>query len=186
MRLIGRSPFGYGPESVHHPSRPICKFIGKPPLVAKGSVGRGWESLKVCDPVVGSVCGLFVGDVSGPGIVEGFDGSKPCAMAVTALVRQVATEFLSAALFSCDHRAVHHVFGPLWCSLHPFDQPAGMLTPARVLLRMQKDIASKFERDDLVHVVHAALDVLKVADPHVVVHRVFHQPCPCTRANPLI
>src|ERR1700730_13906888 len=38
MRLIRRSPFRHCPESIHHPAWSIGKFIGKPPLIAEGSV----------------------------------------------------------------------------------------------------------------------------------------------------
>src|ERR1700691_103243 len=105
-------------------------------------MGRGRKPLKIRNPVIGSIRSLFVSNVPGPGIVKGFNGSKPCAMTVTALVRQVAAEFFAVALFRRDHRTVHHVLGPLWRSLHPLNQLPGMLTPVGVLLRMQKQIAS--------------------------------------------
>src|SRR5271170_1221524 len=102
MRLIVRSPFGHRPEGIHHPSRSIREFIGKPPLIAERSVGRAGEPLKICDPVISSVSRLLVIHVSGLCVVEGFDGGKPRAVAVATLVRQVATEFLSISLFGCD------------------------------------------------------------------------------------
>src|SRR5580693_2820976 len=100
-------------------------------------------------------------------------------MAIATLIRHIAAKILEAAtLFGCDSSAVNYIFGPSRRGLHPLDKLARMLAPVGVFLRVKKDIARKFQRDDLVHVFHAGLYVLEVTHPYVVLHWILHQPGP--------
>src|SRR5215471_13297112 len=48
---------------------------------------------------------------------------------------------------------------------------------------MQQDVTGELERNDLVHVFVAALHVLEIADPDIVLQRVFHEPVPGARTG---
>src|SRR5579872_3640528 len=99
-------------------------------------------------------------------------------MTVTALIRSVAAKLLAVALLGCDRSAMHDVFGPLGSSLYPFDELAHVVAPLRVLIGIQKNIPRVFQRDDLIHVLHAWPDILEIPDPYIVLHRVLLQPFP--------
>src|ERR1700722_14861667 len=186
MRFIRRSPFRNRPESIHHPARPIGKLVGKPPLSTERSMSLPREPLKVGDPVISPVGRFLVSGVSRLRKIQSFHGSKPRAMAVAAQVRKVATVLFSVPLFCRDHRTMHHIFWPLRCSLHPLNQLSRMFTPLGILIRMEQNIPRKLERNHLIHVVHAALNVLEIADPDIVLHGIFHKPPPRTFTNLLI
>src|SRR5258708_10023127 len=122
MGFVGWRPFGYSPESVHHSTRSIGKFVGEPPLRTEWRVRATRQALKIGNPIVGAIGRFFVGHVSGFCEVQRLDGGKPRAVAIAALVGKIAAEFLAIALFRGNGRAMDDVLGPLWSSLHPGDQ----------------------------------------------------------------
>src|SRR5580704_13070975 len=136
MGFVRGRPFGYSPESVHHPSRAIGKLVGKPPLRAKWSVRSSGEPLKICNPVISPVGRFLIGNVSRPGVVESLNGSKPRTMAIATLIGGIATVVLkTASLFGGHQCAVHHVLGPPGCGLHPIHQLSRGIAPFGILLR---------------------------------------------------
>ncbi len=125
MRLICRSPFRYRPERIHHSARPVGELIGEPPLRAERRMRPRGKPLEICHPVIGPVSRFLICNISGPRVIQSLDRSQPRAMAVAALVRQVAAEVLWPAPLLCRHHcAVHHILRPLRRRLYPLHQLA--------------------------------------------------------------
>src|ERR1022692_5276361 len=112
MGFICRRPFRHGPESIHHPSRTVRIFVGKPPLRREWGMCIARKSLEIGDPVVRTKRGIPIANIAGFGEVERFRGSEPGSMAVAALIRLITAEVDAIALLSCDRRAVHDVLRP--------------------------------------------------------------------------
>ena len=53
-----------------------------------------------------------------------------------------------------------------------------MLAPIGIFIGMEQYVARKFQRNHLVHVAETGFHIFEIADPHVVLHRIFHQPGP--------
>ncbi len=104
-------------------------------------------------------------------------------MAVAALIGKIAAELLAAALFGSDGCAVNDVLGPAGSRFDPVDQFASVFAPIGIFLRVEQNVASEFERNDLIHVFHVRPDILEISDPYVVVHGVFHEPGPSAFTN---
>src|SRR5271169_5898179 len=137
VRLIRWGPVGNGPKRIHHPARAIGKLVREPPLIAEGSVRGSGKPLKISDPIVGAISRFFVGTIASFRVVEGFDSSQPRAVAIAALVWQIAAEFLAVSLFGCDGRAMNDVLRPFRGRFHPFDELSRMLAPVGILFGMQ-------------------------------------------------
>src|ERR1039458_2159503 len=106
MGFIRRRPFRHGPESIHHPSRTVRIFVGKPPLRRERGVSVERESLEIGHPVVRTKRGISIADIAGFGEVERLRGREPGSMAVAALIRLIAAEIDAIALLGCDRSAV--------------------------------------------------------------------------------
>src|SRR5260370_34707739 len=133
---------------------------------------RPWHALKVSYPVIGTESFFLISWVTRPRIIESLHGRQARRVAVATLVRQIATETLSIALLVGDRSAMDNMLRPFGRGLHPLNQLADVIAPLQVLLRIQKNIARVFERDDLVHIRHAGRDIFKVSDPDIILHRI--------------
>src|ERR1700690_593238 len=168
MRLIRRCPLGNRPEAIHQTSWTVRKFVGKPPLVAERSMRLTWQTLEIRDPVEGTQGLLFVTLVACTGKVQRLDGGEPRRVTVAALVRLIAAKGEAVALLGRYGCAVHPILRPSGSGFDPFDQLPGVLLPPSVILGMQDDIASKLQRNHVIHILHVGRNVLKVPGPNIV------------------
>src|ERR1700723_3862170 len=137
MGFIRGRPFRHGPESIHHPSRTVRIFVGKPPLCRERGMRIARKSLEIGDPVVRTERGISIADLASSGEVERLRGGEPGGMAVAALIRLIAAEVNAVALLGCDGRAVHDVLRPLVSCRDPLDKLPCMLAPLRIFFRMK-------------------------------------------------
>src|SRR5580698_4609077 len=168
MRFIGRSPLWKSPECIHDSSRTIRELIVKPPLVSEWSVSISRKALKIRYPVQRAIRRLLVVDISGTPRIECFDSSQARGVTVAALIGQVTAECHAISLLRSNQRAMNRVFWPFGRSLYPLDQLFGMLFPVSVLLWMQENVASQFERNHLIQVIGIGINVLEIARPDIV------------------
>src|SRR5208283_998055 len=132
MGFIRRRPLWHGPESIHHSSRAVRKFVGKPPLRSERGMSVEGESLEIGDPVERTERGISISDVARLCEIKSLDRREPGSVAVAALIGRVAAEINAIPLLGCDGSTVHDVLRPFGSGLDPLDQLPGMLAPLQV------------------------------------------------------